>query len=171
MPTHHLFGGAALALLLGVAATTAPQPDRRSPPQDPAPAPGHLVLVVEGDVTALRITAAVAKPDAFGGVPKGLVSDFAWRAVDGKGNELARVPIDLSAFDTDPRNVGKPVVVTGCEVRSARIGVLLNVPVVAGAVRFEIVRTEPTAPPKAPTTLVLGQVAADELAALLRGGR
>src|SRR5262249_17078788 len=51
-----------------------PQP--RTKPQDPqAAARGHLVLVIEGDVTRLRITHAVAKPDRWAGVPKGLTSE------------------------------------------------------------------------------------------------
>src|SRR5262245_50654942 len=134
-----------------------PQP--RSNAQDPlAAARGHFVLVTEGDVTRLRITQAVAKPDRWAGVPKGLTSEFALVVQDQQGKDLVRVPIDLSAFETDPAKVGTPVVVNGCEVRSASIGVLLNVPSLPDAARYVIVRGKAT----------LGGATAAELDALQR---
>lgn len=95
------------------------------PPQQPD---GHLVLVVEGDVTALRVTRAVRKAAACGAVPKGLASEFRVAVLDGNGVELLSRPLDLSAFDTDVTHIGRPVQVTGCIVKDWRIGVLVNVP-------------------------------------------
>jgi hypothetical protein len=138
-----------------------PQPKNQpqNQPQDPrATARGHLVLVIEGDVTQLRITHAVQKPDRWAGVPKGLTSEFALVVQDQKGKGLVRVPIDLSAFETDPAKIGTPVVVNGCEVRSTSIGVLLNVPSLPDAARYVIVRDKAT----------LGTATAAELDALLR---
>jgi len=148
------------SLLPNASAPQDPQPPRTA--QDPlAAARGHLVLVVEGDVTRLRITAAVAKPDRWAGVPKGLTSDFALVVQDRQGKDLVRVPLDLSAFETDAAKVGTPVVVTGCEVKSASIGVLLNVPALPDAARYVIVRGKTT----------LGSTTAVELDALLRRAR
>ncbi len=127
----------ALACLCTIALLAAVQP--AAAPTGPGSSDGHLVLVVEGDVTALRITHVVAKPDEWGGPQKGLQSPFSLRALDEAGKELVRVPIDLSRFETDPGRVGKPDVVNGCEVRSSRIGVLLNVPVVKGVARYQFV--------------------------------
>lgn len=125
----------ALVCLCTIALLAAVQPV--AAPTGPGPSAGHLVLVVEGDVTALRIAHAVAKPDEWGGPQKGLQSPFSLRALDEAGKELANVPIDLSRFETDPTKVGKPDVVNGCEVRSSRIGVLLNIPVLEGVARYQ----------------------------------
>lgn len=127
-----VLGLCTLALLAAVQPVSAP------PPQEPPT--GHLVLVVEGDVTALRVAHAVAKKDEWGGVPKGLRSEFALKAFDATGAEILSVPLDLSKFDTDPARVGGPVVVTGCEVRSPQIGTLVNVPALAQAARWEFSR-------------------------------
>jgi hypothetical protein len=136
---------------------TAPEPPS-APPQDPA---GHLVLVVEGNVGLLRVTGAVAKADAWGGVPKGLASDFALVGLDAKDAQVVRVPIDLSAFDTDPAHVGAPTVVTGCIVRSPDIGVLVNVPADDRIARWTIRRDDAQ----------IGEATALDIATLLRGGR
>ncbi|MGE3171443.1 MAG: hypothetical protein AB7O97_02380 [Planctomycetota bacterium] len=163
-------------LLLGcavaIAATVVPGPALPSPvlpaartsvqgpANDPAaqPAKGHVVFVIEGDVRALRITAAVPKDAPWAGVPKGLVSEFALVAHDAAGNELQRVPIDLSKFETDPAKVGQPDKVEGCEVRSSRIGVLLNAPRLPAAATYTILRGK----------TVLGTATAAAVAELMR---
>lgn len=121
-----------LALLAAVQPVAAPAP------QDP-PA-GHLVFVVEGDVNALRVTHAVAKPDPVGHAPKGLHSEFSVRALDASGAVLHERPLDLTKFDTDPTHVGGPDVVRGCEVLSPRIGTLVNVPALADAATWQFTR-------------------------------
>ena len=108
-------------------------------PQDPE-ANGHWVLVVEGNVERLAVTAAIPKPDPWAGTPTGLQSPFTLRLLDGKGALLQAVPVDLSRFDTDPAHIGKPVAVTGCVVRDSRIGLLVNVPQLQGLRRFEFWR-------------------------------
>ena len=115
--------------------------------QDPSsekPASGHVVLVVEGNVKALRVTRAVSKQDEWGGVPKGLVSEFALVMQNGEGKEVQLVPLDLSKFETDETKIDSPVVVNGCEVKSPQIGALLNIPVVDGVATYRFVRGERT---------------------------
>ena len=58
-------------------------------------------------------------------------------------------------------NVGKPVQVTGCEVRQRRVSMLLNVPRVTGASRFEIRRGK----------RVLGRLDGKRLRQLSGGGK
>ncbi len=171
LPSIGVVATAVAAILVGLAKPTAPAastPGRIAVSavadgQDPAPAkqPGHLVLVVEGNVLDLHITCAVAKPSPWAGVPKGLQSEFALLAFDAAGKEQMRVPLDLSCFETDPAKIHQPVVVTGCEVRSPDIGVLVNIPVVDGAVRYAIVRGNAT----------IGTATAAELGELLRRPR
>jgi hypothetical protein len=107
--------------------------------QEPA-ALGHLALIVEGNVQQLAITHAVAKTDPWGGVPTGLASDFALRLLGDDGVELLKVPVDLSPFETDPARIGKPVEVTGCQVRSSAIALIVNVPRLAGVRSYEFTR-------------------------------
>jgi len=121
---------------------------------------GHYVLVVEGTVKELRISGAVAKDTPAGGPAKPKPSEFRLSVRDQAGKELANVPVDLSAFDLDPANIGKPPKVTGCIVRSSRIGVLLNVPNFAEAAEYVILRGETR----------LGGLDAAGLRALLAGG-
>lgn len=159
--------GCAIALaatcLVGLTPPTS-LPPAAATPQDPAPQaprPGQLVLVVEGTVAQLQITFASQKVTPWAGVPKGLTSEFALLAFDAKGTELLRVPMDLSKFETDPAKIGTPVVVTGCEVRSPNIGVLVNIPLAPTAVRYAIVRGKQT----------IGEATAAQLAELLRRPR
>jgi hypothetical protein len=148
----------AAAILPGL---TLAHPSRVAAAPKQEPPAGHLVFVVEGSVRNLHITQAVAKPDPWAGVPKGLTSEFALVALDNKGNEVARVPIDLSRFETDPNKVGAADVVNGCEIRSPRIGVLVNVPAVAEVARFVIVRGK----------VGIGEATAAAIEELLRGHR
>ena len=156
MPFRHV---ASLAVIAALGLSGSRDPATAAPPQDPPT--GHLVLVVEGDVSALRVTAAVGKADDWGGVPVGLASDFALVGLDAQGEEVLHVPIDLSAFDTDPAHIGAPTVVQGCIVRSPRIGVLVNVPADDRIQDYAIRHIGAT----------IGAATAADIAALLRGGR
>jgi hypothetical protein len=167
--TSILGGSALLAALCLNVGTPAPHPAAQ--PQEPqqlvraqepgAAQPGHLVLVVEGTVRQLAITHAAQKPDAWAGAAKGLQSPFALQLLAADGKELLRVPLDLSRFDTDPRRIGGPVVVQGCEVRDWRIGVLCNVPRLPSCARYVFLRDgEP-----------IGETSADALAKAIGGGR
>ncbi|MBK8099955.1 MAG: hypothetical protein IPK26_22865 [Planctomycetes bacterium] len=130
-------------------------------PSDPPVSSGHLILVVEGNVQHLDITHAVAKQDAWGGVPTGLASAFELRIDGADGSTFARIPVDLSRFDLDPSRIGKPPVVTGCDVKDSRIGLLLNVPDYPTATRYVFVHGE----------RVIGEVPAARVRALTGGGR
>src|SRR5262249_45752178 len=107
--------------------------------QEPA-ALGHLALIVEGNVQQLAITHAVAKTDPWGGVPTGLASDFVLHLLGDDGVELLKVPVDLSPFETDAARIGKPVEVTGCQVRSSAIALIVNVPRLQGVRSYEFTR-------------------------------
>lgn len=131
-----------------------------TPPQAPVN-PGHLTLVVEGNVQRLDITHAVAKPDPWGGIPTGLTSAFELRIEGADGSTFARVPVDLSRFATDPSRIGKPPVVTGCDVKDSRIGILMNVPDHPTAARYVFVHGEQ----------IVGEVPAARVRALTGGGR
>ena len=135
------------------------RPSKEHVPADPKA--GHLVLILEGNVLQLRITHAVAKPSAWSGPVKGLKSDFQLVILGKENRELRRLPIDLSPFETDPEKVNRPVVVKGCQVKSPNIGVLLNVPRMPQAVRYELRHGKK----------VIGKATAETLAALLRGPR
>jgi len=125
------------------------------------PKSGHLVLILEGNVLQLRVTHAVAKPSAWSGPVKGLESDFQCVILDKENRELRRVAIDLSPFETDPKKVNRPVVVKGCQVKSPNIGVLLNVPRIPDAARYELRHGKK----------VIGKATAAALATLLRSAR
>jgi hypothetical protein len=149
---------ALLCLLLGTLFLSSPP----SAPQDPLPAQpaGHLVLVVTGDARQLQIEAAVRKPDPFGGVPKGLISQYRLSIRDGKGVELGSYPLDLSHFDLDPANAGKPLRVTGCTFRSTTVALPVSVPDFPQAASIVILSGERQ----------LGATSGAALQALLAGG-
>jgi hypothetical protein len=105
-----------------------------------AAADGHYVLVVEGDRNALTITHANAKPDPWGGVPKGFTSEWQLTIRDAAGALLATVPLDVSPFVTSEAGQGQPVRVEGCIVRDSRIGMLVNVPRFAEAASYTFSR-------------------------------
>ncbi|HZT54955.1 MAG TPA: hypothetical protein VFA35_01925 [Burkholderiaceae bacterium] len=121
------------------APSTAGPPPQAPLVQDPA-ALGHLALIVEGNVGLLAITHAVAKTDPWGGVPTGLKSNFELRLLGDDGVELLKVPVDLSPFETDPARIGGPVEVTGCQVRSSAIALIVNVPRLAGVRSYQFTR-------------------------------
>jgi hypothetical protein len=134
-------------------ATPVPQPL----PQDPT---GHLVLVVTGDARQLQIDAAVRKADPFGGVPQGLKSDWSLSIRDVDGKELGRYPLDLSHFDMDPANAGKPPRVLGDHFRSTAVALPVSVPDFPRADSIAILRGD----------VQLTAVSGAALRALLAGG-
>lgn len=145
IPTHpaHRRAAFSCALAATLLLAAAGQDPNKPTPQGNGPSAqpqGHLVLVVEGTVKALRVTTAVAKPDAWAGTPKSLTSEFALVMLDADGKELQRVPLDLSKFETDEAKVDAPVVVNGCEVKSPKIGTLLNIPFRADVATYRFVR-------------------------------
>ncbi|MCB9879071.1 MAG: hypothetical protein H6835_15860 [Planctomycetes bacterium] len=131
------------------AVPTVSQPAMPAPPQ----ADGHYVLVVEGDRTALAVTTAVAKSSPWAGAPKGLTSTWRLTIRDAAAALLADVPLDVSPFDTDAAALGRPVQVTGDEVRDARIGMLVNAPRFAAAASYTFSR-----PVEDGSRAVIGQV-------------
>jgi len=147
-PSHLALAGVLLAgggLLLRDAgpSTSSNSPASSAPAAMPAPPPpladGHYVLVVEGDRNGLKVTHASRKQDPWAGVPKGFTSNWRLVVLDAADRMLAEVPLDVSAFDTSPAAVGKPLRVEGCEVRDSRIGMLVNAPRfdAAASYRFE----------------------------------
>lgn len=140
MPYAPTLGSCVLLAAASLLATRTSAPPAANAPGPQDPPAGHLVLVVEGDVRSLSITHAAAKPASWGGGVKGLKSPFMLRLLDAKGAELLAIPVDLSAFDTDPTRIGKPLVVQGCVVRDWRIGTLLNVPDLPQVSRYVFTR-------------------------------
>ncbi|HLQ37041.1 MAG TPA: hypothetical protein VK348_04530 [Planctomycetota bacterium] len=130
----------ALCLFLPTGTSAPPAGNAGDPlAQQPAEPTGHLVLVVQGDAHALRVTNVVAKTDPFAGVPKGLTSDWQLVIADAAGAELGRYPIDMAHFDLEPANVGRGRVVTGDVVRDSRVTLLLSVPDFAAAASMTFV--------------------------------
>jgi hypothetical protein len=164
-PTHLLAAGAVAAvafLLRGGDAAAAP-------PAPPAAQPvGHYVLVVEGHREQLAITAASAKPDPWGGVPKGFDSAWRLRVTDAGDAVLADVPLDVRPFDVEAGALLRKTRVEGCIVTSPAIGMLVNVPQFAAAARYTF--TRPGGPGEAREHL-LGVVDAAAVRALAGGGR
>lgn len=91
-------------------------------------ASGHCVLVIEGDRDRLEITHCQRKPDPWAGTPKGLHSDYELVIQGFAGDELARIPLDLSKFLLDPAAKGKPAHSVGCIVLDPRVAMLANIP-------------------------------------------
>ena len=164
--SHVLGAGAALAAFgwfLTSSGTTSP--NAAMPPMPPV-ADGHYVLVVEGDRTALAITAASAKVDPWAGVPKGFTSQWRLSIVDARGDTLAEVPLDVSQFATDAAAAGRGVRVAGCIVTSPHIGILVNVPAFANAAGYTFTR-----PGAADERIVLGTTTGDRVRELAGGGK
>jgi len=136
-------------------------------PTMPPIAQGHYVLVVEGDRTALSITHANLKADPWAGVPKGFASAWKVTVRDARGETLAEVPLDVSAFATSAAEQGQPVQVEGCIVRDSRIGILANVPAFAAAASYTFTRDGQNGVEQ----IVLGQVGGDRVRQLAGGGR
>ena len=160
-PSHLLAAG---ILLAGLGLVLAPRDDGTAVapilPQQPE-ANGHFVLVVEGDRDQLSVTAANHKQDPWAGVPKGLTSAWSLSIRDAAGAELANVPLDLSKFDLDPAQKGKPLRVQGCIVKDSRIAMLANVPCFANAATYTFLRDK----------TVIGTVEGATVRQLAGGGR
>jgi len=156
MQTSTLLGAAALAVVAvmlfdernPVANSPTPQPvaapaaTPTAAPLPPAIADGHYVLVVEGDRNGLGVTFASRKQAPWAGVPKALDSNWRLTLLDGRGLELADVPLDVRRFATDAGSVGKPARVQGCMVVDAKIGMLVNVPRFRDAQSYRFTRTD-----------------------------
>lgn len=166
MQVSHLLGAGAAFAVFGWFLASPAQPTTPATPPVPTEPVGHYVLVVEGDRNALAITAASAKTDPWAGVPVGFTSAWRLRIQDGRGAVLADVPLDVGRFETDPNAPLRPVRVEGCLVKSAAIGMLVNVPAFAAAATYTFTR-----PGEQEQPVVLGAVAGDRVRALAGGGR
>jgi hypothetical protein len=87
---------------------------------------GHLIVQLEGNVHGLTVTWITPKTSGYNETR--IKSSFEVDLFDGAGAKLGTYPIDLSAFDTDPARIGKPLRVQGCEIRDSRIVTIVNVP-------------------------------------------
>ena len=176
MRLHVLVGAAAILVVGGLslfprdsspAAPPAAPVAMIAPPAPAAPLPpnGHFVLVVEGDRDALAITHASHKQDPWAGMPTGLRSAWTLTVRDAQGVVLAEVPFDVSPFATDvPKQA--PVQVTGCVVRSPRIGMLVSVPAFAAAASYAFTRRDGDGQARS-----LGVVDGEAVRTLAGGGR
>jgi hypothetical protein len=129
---------------------------RSDPPAIPPASKGHLVLLIEGDAHGLRITHITAKRDPYNPVygarpPHDIV------LYDQNARELGRYPLDLSRFDLDPANAGKPPRVQGCEVIDTKVVLLANIPWLPNASFLEIEKG----------TTSVGELAASDYARLV----
>ncbi|MCA8973785.1 MAG: hypothetical protein KDC98_03650 [Planctomycetes bacterium] len=160
-----LFAGLGILFFDNTAPATAtdvePPATATAEPSTPPAAPGHLVLVVEGDRDQLTITHANRKQDAWAGNAKGLASAWQLSLRDGNGVELAAVPLDMSPFDLDPARKGGPLQVQGCIVRDPHVAMLVNAPALADVASYVFLRGDVT----------VGTIAATEVDRLAGGGR
>lgn len=99
---------------------------------------GHLILQIEGNANALRVTRITPKKSGYN--PTSRTSPYQIELLDAGGQVLGSYPLDLSLFDMNPARVGKPLRVQGCEVRDTRVATLANVPYLAHAVTVRILR-------------------------------
>lgn len=99
-----------------------------TPPSSQPWIQGHLVLVIEGDALALRVTAVVPKSEPWGGTPRGLRSDHSVAVLADDGSVLGGFPLDLTHFDLDPARVGSGPRVEGCKVVETRVTALASIP-------------------------------------------
>ena len=114
----------------------------RNPETPPATAKavfGHLILQVEGDVTSPEVMWITPKKAAYNPV-RGTQSEFQLELLDGLGRVLGSYPLDLTHFDLNPANIGKPLKVHGCEVRDTKIATIVNVPFLVAATSLRIRR-------------------------------
>lgn len=155
MPSLSLTGALlAAGLALSTAATVVAVTHSPSAPEPQ----GHLILQVEGDARALRVTRITPKPDACGLAR--IESPYSVVVRDAAGRELGRVPLDLSKFDLDPARVGGALRVEGCVVHDTRVATLVNVPHWPTASRVEILDGE----------RIVGALTATEYATLVEAG-
>jgi len=130
--------GALLAAALAVSAVAAVAVSSTGAPAPAVEPQGHLILQVEGDASALRVTRITPKPDPCG--PSRTTSAHQVVVRDAAGRELGRMPLDLSAFDLEPARVGGALRVEGCVVRDPHVAMLVSVPRWEGAASIELVR-------------------------------
>ena len=97
---------------------------------------GHLILQIEGNANALRVTRITPKKSGYN-TTKG-VSPYHIALLDAGGQVLGSYPLDLSMFDMNPAQVGKPLQVQGCAIRDTRVAALTNVPYLATASAIRI---------------------------------
>ncbi len=119
---------------------------------------GHLILQIEGDARALRVTRITPKVDPCG--PARFASAHAVVVRDAAGSELGRVPLDLSNFDLDPARVGGALTVEGCMVRDPHVATLVSIPRWPTAASLEVVHAQQ----------VLGTLAGGAYAELVTAG-
>jgi hypothetical protein len=149
MPSLPFLAGAAGFCALLAVATLAPPPA--------AGPEGHLVLQIEGDARALRVTRITPKPDPCGPARLDSIWRIVVRAAD--GSELGRYPLDLRQFDLDVAHVGAPLRVEGCRVIETGVATLASIPRWPNAASLAIVSGART----------LGTLDAPSYAALLAG--
>ncbi|MCB9883973.1 MAG: hypothetical protein H6838_00700 [Planctomycetes bacterium] len=154
-------GLCAVALSLALLSPSPAPAANLAVPAAPPRADGHDVLVVDGDRNGLAITFASHKVDPWGGVAKGLKSD--WRLVirDARGELLAEVPLDVSQFATNAADVGRARRVEGCIVIDSHIAMLVNAPTFAAAASYEFYRGD----------VRIGRTSGDDVRRLAGGGR
>ena len=132
---------AVLGTLALVPRLTAPRltaPRLTAPRVAPITGPtGHLILLIEGDARGLRVSHITAKKAPYNPV-RGAQTPYAVVVHDGNHKVLGRYPLDLSHFDLDAKNVGKPVRVQGCELIDTKVAMLTNIPWFPNASFLEI---------------------------------
>jgi hypothetical protein len=97
---------------------------------------GHLILQVEGNANALRVTRITPKKSGYNTTKR--VSPYRIALLDAGGQILGSYPLDLSMFDMNPARIGKPLQVQGCAIRDTRVAALTNVPYFAKASAIRI---------------------------------
>lgn len=123
--------------VVAVLGTLALLPRSTTRPAIPPASKGHLVLLIEGDARGLRVAHITAKRDPYNPV-YGMKQPHEIVLYDQNAQALGRYPLDLSKFDLDPANVGKPLRVQGCEVIDTKVVLLCNIPWLPNASFLEI---------------------------------
>lgn len=124
----------------------------------PQPQYGHLIVQLEGNIHGLNVTWITPKTTGYNKTR--VTSPFEIDLFNGAGAKLGTYPIDLSRFDTNPRSVGKPLRVQGCEVLDSKIVTMVNVPFIANTASMQIRNRG----------IVIGRLGADQLARLTARG-
>lgn len=164
MRSHALLGLAGISAVLGtaLALTRSPEPVVSHPQAEtvaktPA-APGHYVLLIEGNVSNLHVAKMFPKASGYNQVSTR--SEFTVDLFDGNGGILGSYPLDLSQFETDAAKIGRGIRVQGCEVRDTNIAALINVPHFANTTRIQVRRGR----------IVLSEIGAAQIAQLAQQG-
>ncbi len=137
MRVHTLLGALGIVAVAGTFLCSAREnTSPASPPPTPPEDIGHLILQVEGNVRALQVTHVSKKKSGYN--RRWDTSPYTVDLHDAKGNRLGSYPLDLSRFETNPLEIGKPVRVEGCEVRDSKIVTLINLPYLPEATSADI---------------------------------